>query len=148
MTDTRGQNPIVSLFDEVVLTDDFADNVSDTFCVAPMSQVELLIAYTMNAAGSGRGVLLQIELSDDNTNWYKLAISSDGTGASGVSVSELFARQLTVQGVTGGVAETRVFSFETGAKYARVSACEDVSSPPDFGTLTLKAMLCHALTLA
>lgn len=121
---------IGSATSDATLTATYAGNLA-TVGTANYERVTLLIKYT--PAASTRVCTVQVEVSDEQAQFYSdtVLIDSDGTGNSNAKV------QLhTIDGATGGTAETRVLYFNVAHQYMRVSAKEDGAAT--FGTLHIK----------
>lgn len=146
MINEQGKFATATLLDVAVLSDDFADNVSDKIQCSPLAQLELIIAYTENVAEANNSALVRLLLSEDGENFSPYSIASDETPVGGVVKSTLYERQFVVPG-TPDEEVRRWFAIPTGAKYFKVEAMESgLADLSKGGTLTVKARLTDAVT--
>jgi hypothetical protein len=144
-----GSVATIVLLEDVTLSSTFDDNESEAYRISPLSQIELIIDYTMHTDETDAKGLVKLLFSTDNVNYHDYSIASDQSPASGVVQSILYPRHFRVDGVTGGVTETRWFAVPTAAKWFKVLAAEqDASSgPPQLGTMTVKARVSDGVIL-
>ena len=90
---------------------DIEAKVSEIMNIQGANQVQLLVSFT---AGESAGVLLKIEFSEDQTNWYQESMVSEFPIASVVEHT-LVSRKVVATGNYG-------ISIPVSASYIRVTA--------------------------
>lgn len=133
----------INLLDAVALTDDYADNSSAGYRISPLSQLELIIDYTMDVTEVSMKALVKLLLSENGTNYREYAITDDQSPAGGFVESILYPRRFSVAGVAGE-SVSYWYAVPTSAKYMKVAAIES-GSPSEAGILTVKARVSHDL---
>lgn len=136
-----GEYATVYLLEEVTLTADFADNVSEGVALSPFTQMEMFIDYTMAAGESGNSVVVKVEVQDESTGeWRELSISADAAPSGGVVLSTLYPRRYKISAAAAEAPERRWFAIPTSARFLRVAAMED-GLATDGGALTVGVKL-------
>lgn len=119
----RTQSPYV-LFDNVTLTDDYADN-RITLEVGGMSKLSIDIDYT---AGATRDLKMKVEHSTNGTDWHALVI--DETSTESVLTERVWS-----------IANTGTYNVILDIAYKNVRISFQEAGTGGFGSLTAHALV-------
>lgn len=109
-------------------------NPTKSFFVGGLSKLNLDILYTMGATETSNSIEVKIEVSPDNTNWYRIPneIISNGT-------STLTAREFTFVGADASTATISI-GLDIFYKYVRVS-CKETGVATNAGKVYVEATI-------
>lgn len=141
----QGDSATVVLLDNVLLTNNFNDNISDAFRMSPLVQVEFAFLYTAGSGETGNKATTKVLLSEDGVNFREYSIASDGTPSGGVVECTLYRRRFVVLG-DGTTPEDRWYPLPTRAKHIKIAAMES-GVVSNAGRLTVIARLSNGTNL-
>lgn len=128
MADEKGFFACVQLLDNVTLTSDPDDNISDQVNIAPFTQTEMIIDYKEDAAETNNSALIIVELSDkeppDSPVYRELSIAADQDPFGNTVHSILYPRRFEIISDGPDVWSRRWFPIPTAARSLRVKAVE------------------------